>query len=121
MSLTLSNKKVTKVTYDFAVDGGAQGTINLNGYLPANVLVTGVWIREVTNVTGASATIKLVCGSTDISAALTGTNIVTGVATLIGSATAVYVSTAGQLKVTIATADVTAGKLEYFVEYVDNN
>lgn len=121
MSLTLSNKKVAKVTYDFSVVGGAESTIALEGYLPANVLVTGVWIREVTNVTGASATIKLVCGSTDITAALTGTNIVTGAATLISSATAVYVSTAGQLKVTIATAAVTAGKLEYFVEYVDNN
>lgn len=121
MATTLSNKRITKVTYDYSVSGGAQSTITLDGWLPANCMVTNVYCREVTNITGASATLKLVCGSVDLTGAELGTDIVTAEQALASSATAIYISTAGQLKVTIGSAAVTAGKLEYFVEWVDND
>lgn len=112
--------------YDFSVQGGAQGSIDLdNAYLkavtlPANAIVTSVWAEELTNVTsGGSATVTLNAGST----ALTGDTAIASFSgitavTLAGSAAGIKVSADSDLKITIGTADLTAGKIRFHVEYM---
>ena len=112
--------------YDFSVHGGAQSTIDLdNAYgkavtLPANAIVTNVWAEELTDVTsGGSATLLLVAGSTSLTGA-TGYASFGGITSvgLAGSAAGIKVSANSDLKVTIGTADVTAGKVRFHVEYM---
>ena len=107
-------------TYDFGVSGGAVSTIVLATLgVPANAVVTQIVIDALTTVTsGGSATIQLKAGSTALTDAV-GKASFTGQATLAlaSSATAIKVSAASDLQITIATAALTAGKVRFIVKY----
>lgn len=109
-----------KVTYDFAVGGGAIGDVALDKFLPKNAYVTRVIAEELTDVVaGAGGTITLKCGATALTGAI-GYASFTGITapTLASSAGAVKVAASSELKVTIATGAVTAGKVAFIVEYI---
>jgi hypothetical protein len=128
-------KNAIKCTYNFAVSGGAISTIPLNDdqgnpcTLPLNAIVTNVVAYSSTAVTSAgSATISL---GSNISGSTTDLMSATGKATLsqgaftagnpVGTAATwvgpVTTQAGSQVQVAIAAAAVTAGVVEFFIEY----
>lgn len=124
-------QNVLKAIYDFSSLGGALGDISLvddlgnSAVLPAGAIVMKVLAYVVTGVTSAgAATVALKAATAaDLMAA-------TAKATLVAAALVdgVPVNTAAtavgplaadtQVKVTVGTAALTAGKIQYFIEYV---
>lgn len=141
MSGILGKLHVQEYVYDFAVDGGAQGAINLHAkagvdVVPVGAIVKRVYAKVLTACTsGGSAT--LAWGNGDDADGYSGS------AVAVGSLTAnalfngydngaallwddtndhpidVNVADAadGQFIATIGTADLTAGKVVFMVEY----
>jgi hypothetical protein len=122
-----------KCVYDFSVLGGAQGAISLKddlgntAKLPTGAVVVHAWAYVKTNVTsGGSATVSLdLLATADLQAATAKATLVTTTpfiigkpirtgATVVGPVTALDGTT---VTATIATADLTAGKIEYYIEY----
>lgn len=112
--------------YDFAVDGGGTTTITpvQSDSIPAGAIVGGGWIfAKAAATSGGSATVAVgtsagsaansIMHATAISS-LTLASVTPSVAT----GTPFYMSAAGQIDVTIATAALTAGILEVIVTYV---
>jgi hypothetical protein len=127
-SVLQNQRGALRATYDFAVQGGGIGTVNLkdadgnDATLPDKAIVTQVYVDEVTNVTsGGSPTIAFGANTTTdllgATAIASFTGIIAGVPTGT-AATMVKLTAARTLTATIATATVTAGKLNVFVEYV---
>jgi hypothetical protein len=122
-------KTIVRGTYSFAVSGGAVSTISLLDQagdvivLPDNAIITQVYIDIVTAMTstGGTGTIALTANSSgDLLAAVdadTLSGVVAGVP--VGTAATMVKLTADRtLSVAIATAALTAGKFNAFVEYV---
>lgn len=140
MSGILGKKHIQSYVYDFAVDGGTAGAIKLSdkeGYspLPDNAIITNVIALVETAVVGTSSTV-----------AVGNTTDADGYMQAIAEATLVadYVTMAGvqagdllwddsndhlipflcnsandrDFSITIGTADLTAGKIHFAVEYV---
>lgn len=115
-------------TYDFSVLGGAVGSVNLkdaNGMdakLPENAIILDSLIDVITAPTsGGSATIAFTAQSAgDLKAATaiaSYTGLVAGVP--VGTAaTSIKMTADRTLTATIATAALTAGKINVYVEYV---
>lgn len=122
--------------YDFSVLGGVQGAINLvddagnAAVLPKNAVVTAVVCAVLTTVTSlGSATVSadLLVGA-DLMAATAkaslvqtagsqytlGKPVMSDVSKFVGPVTAALGT---NVTVTIGTADLTAGKIKYFIEY----
>lgn len=123
-------KNNIKGVYSFAASGGAVGDITLKDedgaalVLPAGAIITNVIAHVVTACTsGGSATVALkansaadLCAATAV-ASLTSNALIAGVP--VGTAaTAVRLTAQRTLKVTVATAALTAGKIHYFIEYM---
>jgi hypothetical protein len=128
-------KNMMVVVYDFAVQGGAVGSVNLNddqgnaAILPQGAIVQSVAAATVTDVTSpGSPTIALsLNASADLMAATAKTSLTSAVLLVgkpLGGASAGLwvgpVSPAAGKRVTadIATTAITAGKVKYFIEYV---
>lgn len=111
-------KQCQAVTWDFSKDGGAIGDVSFGASLPAGAIVTGVLSDEETAVTGATS-ITLKAGSTSLTGAIdfTGDAGIQSRA-LAGSAAGIKLSAASELKITIATAVATAGKVTFYVEFL---
>lgn len=110
-------RQVQTVLWDFSLDGGALGDISFGAALPINAVVVNVRTDEQTAVTGATD-ITLKAGST----ALTGSIDFTadsGIQSraLAGAAAGIKLAALSELKITIATAVATAGKVRFAVEY----
>lgn len=106
--------------YDFSVSGGATSTITLKkALLPANAVVTDVYYEAlVTATSGGAATVTLLAGATALTGAIAVASL-TGLAkpALAGAVAAIKVAAESDIKITIATATLTAGKIRFFVEY----
>lgn len=107
--------------YDFSVNGGAIGTIDLGVSLPAHAIVTEVIRDELVacTSTGSTGTIKLVVptdGSLE-QTALTADGGSPSLASSGGSAVPLKTTAARELSATIATNPITAGRIRYFVRY----
>lgn len=122
---------VAKMTYDFATDGGVQGLITPanSPTLPIKSIILGGTIDITTTLTsGGSATIALGTSAGSSAAAL---KAATAVATwaagqlamvpLFTAATYLKLTAAGRLTLTVATADLTAGKFDVQVVYLIGN
>jgi hypothetical protein len=122
-------KGVVKATYDFAVLGGAVGSVSLLGpdgkvvTLPDDAIITQAYIEVLTAMTstGNNGTIALKAQSAgDLLAAVdadTLSGIVAGIP--VGSAaTMIKLTAARTLMATIATNALLSGKFDLFVEYV---
>lgn len=126
MPTSYQRKRVAKATYSFAVDGGAQGTITpaTNSTIPLGAVVTGVFVDCTTNVApAAGATIAINGGGTTLVTAATATahGLNTGTVkkslALVSSATAIKTTANGAITLTVASADLTAGVVNIYVEY----
>lgn len=120
---------VVRGTYDFAVLGGATGSLNLLGpdgkkiIIPNKAIIRQVWIDIITacTSTGGTGTIALNCNSAgDLLVAvdadtLSGVNAGVPVGT---AATMVKATAARTLVLAIATNPLLSGKFDVFVEYV---
>lgn len=132
---------VQEYVYDFDVSGGAQGTIALHSLDNKAVIPSGAIIKDVTAkvvtacTSGGSATVDWGNGDDPngyAAAVAVGTLVDNYVTSAAGEGSALLwddtndhliplnVSTAadGQFSVTIATADLTAGKILFIVEYL---
>lgn len=122
---TSSPKSVT-VAYDFAVDGGAIGDINLRAVgsdtnlLPAGSVVYAGWAEVETAVAATGGTFALgVKADADLLAA--AESITTGRKDLLVDATGtatLELTAASSIHATVATAAATAGKLTVTLLYV---
>lgn len=122
--MSLQRKQVAKAIYDFDVDGGAVSTITpqQTETIPAGAIVTNIYANETTALTsGGSATVELKAGSVSLTDPLafdTGFTAKPETLALDNSLTAIPVATAADLSITVATAALTAGVVEFYVEYV---
>lgn len=110
-----------KATYDFAVHGGAVGDIPLDLDLPPNAVVYDGLVDVITAPTsGGAATVALkIEGAADLLAA-TAISSVTGQLDTVpngAAANAVKTTDTRTLTVTVATAALTAGKMNIFLKY----
>lgn len=125
----IGQKLVLIATYDVAVSGGTQVTVNLkdantglDAKLPSGAVISTVMIDTITPfVSGGSATIAIgAVSTTDLKGALaygSYTGIVAGVP--VGSAaTSIKLTADKTVTATIATANVTAGKINVLIEYI---
>lgn len=129
----------TVCIYDFAIQGGAVGTVNtsqpvaaggsnnnISCSLPKAAIVRGGFIDVVTAVTsGGSATVSLGLNSTtDLLAATLKTSLGTGRTSLVPvfSTVSGYIKTTAVTPVTasIAVAALTAGRIRVFLDYVQS-
>jgi hypothetical protein len=120
---------VLKCTYDFAVDAGAVGSINLkdqNGelaVLPTGAIIKQVMVSIVTafTSTGGTGTIALTANSAGDLLAAVDADTLSGISSGIPvgtAATMVKLTAQRQLIMAIATAALTAGKADFYIEYV---
>lgn len=120
--------QVLKATYDFAVDGGAIGTILLaaSQIIPAGAIILGGIIDPITTLTsGGAATVAVGVGNGAQTAAL---KAAAAFGTYVGgtplamipvwSAGFFKVAADGKISITIAAATVTGGKFAVHVVYV---
>lgn len=124
-------RKVARGDYDFAVKGGAQGTIALMGQLgiPKGALVvTGKIIVDTAVLSLGSATVAVQVESAgDIVAATGKATWTLGVKNVlpadttgsISASTAVLTTAARDISIVIGAADLTAGKFSVILEYLD--
>lgn len=111
--------RADSVLWDFSSDGGAVSTISMGRLIPNGAIVTKVILHEITSVTsGGSATLQVLAGATALTDAIAVASIATGVPALASSATAIPLAADSELKLAIAVAALTAGKLRMLVEYV---
>ena len=116
---------IAKVVYDFADLGGKQGSIPLELTLPSDVIIHRGFIDVITPITsGGSATVGLsfIGSSTQSIYAATAIASVTAVQPLAVNTTAVKLSSTNATKtsvlnIVIATADLTAGKFNVYLQY----
>jgi hypothetical protein len=118
--------RVAKAIYSFATDGGAQGLITpkRTASLPKNAVIVGGTINSTGAVTsGGSATLSVGTSAGSSATAILGA---TAKATLSANAlvnaipvfaTPVKLSAAGNITVTVGTADLTAGVVEITLFY----
>lgn len=122
-----SRYKTAQGEYDFAVDGGAVGTITLRGVdgegnsIPAGSVIVGGYVDVATAATSATGTIAVNSEAAgDIVAAVGQASWTTGRKSIIPAgtgATSVKTTVARSLAITIATAAYTAGKFRVVVFY----
>jgi hypothetical protein len=119
---------VAEYEYDFAVDGGATGVKVLSAKpnkakLPLGAIVVGHQVLIQTALAGVGASAKIgVEGDDDkylVNTAVSGL----GAGLKTSSATAFYADEAneGDVRITIASAALTAGKLKVLVHFVNPN
>lgn len=110
-SLLNACKVVEAASWDFAVQGGAAGTLTLNGVaLPSGAIVTNVYCVVNTAITGAG-TIKL-AGATDGDLTQTLSSASSGV--VVSSVAPKQLTATQALQAVIATG-LTAGKVTFYV------
>jgi len=121
----LTVRQVAKALYEFSEYGGSQGTIGLGVTLPTNAVVTKVFYK-VTNAftSGGAATVEFgFTGDTDAFVAQAAfDNAAYGVGWHDGTpddtATNFVDSSGKEIAITIGTADLTAGEVLLWLEYV---
>jgi hypothetical protein len=116
---TFSNAvEMVSVTYDFAVDGGATGALNLLKVTEASVLVDAFTKVDTTFTSGGSATLIIGrTGDTDGILASTAVASITAGTVFPGDAACKQVKLASGdfILMTIGTAAMTAGKMRVVV------
>lgn len=122
---TLS-RRTARAVYDFAVDGGATGSLALRGDpVPSGAILLAVFIKVQTVPTsGGAATVALTAesaGDLQAAAAISGAPwSTTGTKRGALTGTTAPVTTTAQRTITavIATATLTAGKFTVYAEYL---
>jgi hypothetical protein len=123
--------RVARATYDFAVDGGAIGTIGLGVTLPDNAIITRAWYEVITTLTSSTdaATVAIGLPVDDVGGIVAAIAISdvsnpwdAGLHEAIQDGTVANFSTkttaAREISIDIAVEALTAGKFIVFCEYV---
>jgi hypothetical protein len=115
-----AGKHIVEVVYDFAVDGGAVGTLDVFE-AKEGMIVTDVVTQVLTTCTsGGSATLILGVVGGDVDAFLASTAVasLTANATFPQAAAGVdlYLAANGKVGMAIGTAALTAGKIKFYIE-----
>jgi hypothetical protein len=106
--------------YDFAVDGGAASTIipDNSAIIPNNSIITDVYHVTTTALTsGGSATLALTAGGVTLNAAVAFDNADYADEAVILNAVNDKTTSATGIQFVIATAALTAGVVDCYVEY----
>ena len=110
--------------YDFAKDGGAQGTFSLGKMTHKCVILRGRVFVETACTSAGSATVIVGASTADVDAFIDATS--GAVANLVDNATFVETASEGlvvaaneTIDLTIGTADLTAGKIKVFIEAIN--
>jgi hypothetical protein len=120
--------KWSRGRYDFAVDGGAVGTITITAQkIPANAFVLGGLVEvDVVPTSGGSATIAVqveAANDTVNAAAISGAPWSTtgrkSVIPVFTGATTLKTTAARDISIVIGTAALTAGVFDVFLAYID--
>lgn len=123
MAKLQTTKKFLAAVYDFAVDAGAVGSINLGIFIPNNAVVTKFFVKTVTAPVGSTATISFGHSSdTDAWMVVNGTAMFVAGECLPGvdlSANPLEATAARQLQITIGTAVLTAGVIIACLEFTE--
>lgn len=128
----LHSRRMARATYDFSVDGGTQGTIGSGVTLPDNAIITSCWYDVTVQFTSADDTATIAINiptDGDVQAAVAigdGANPYDPGLSLCDTkgtdndspATFLKTTAAREISWVIAVQDVTAGKLQLFLEYV---
>ena len=119
----LTVKGVLRVTYDFAVNGGAVGAIPLAVTLPDKAIISRAYGDILTAFvsTGGTGTIALGANTANDLLAAVDADTLSGRFDLIPAgaiANFVKATAARVITVTVGTAAITAGKAIFFLEYV---
>jgi hypothetical protein len=113
--------KTASVVYDFSVNGGTAGNINLALTLPDNAIIAEVIRDELTACTSAGSTATITLNvPTDGNLEQTGLTADGGSPSLAssgGTSVPKKLTASRVARVTIANENVTAGKIEYFIRY----
>lgn len=128
-------RKNFEFAYDFAINGGAVGTILQPGGISSNALVVGVHVVCLQSLAGAAATVDIKVGATSLLGAtpiaayptiglawdqLNENAINAGiVAAAAPYQNEVFIATPGQVGLVISAGALTAGILFVVVEYID--
>ena len=108
--------------YDFAINGGAIGTINMGVYIPKFAIVTSFKVAVLTTFVGAGAVIAfgLTPGTSQLLMVNSGVEQFTANAAINGvdlSANPFLATDFLQVTMTISTAALTAGKLKFLINH----
>lgn len=124
---TVETKKTIKVVYDVTANTtlGETGTHGTGKYLPANAIITRSWIYINTLfVDSGSGTVAIQCeDANNILSAFDMTTraaglLMDGVSTGTTGSMTKSIAAPCEIKVVVATAAQTAGKMTFYVEYV---
>lgn len=119
------SKQVQSCTWDFSKDGGTAKDYSFGVKLPAGAIVTGIWAdREVAVVAatdlklyaGPSATGVQLSAATDFTAGAAQRSV--ALATTLPALPA-KLTVAAELTLKITTTAATAGKVTFFVEFIE--
>jgi hypothetical protein len=118
--LNASGIRVESVLYDFSQDGGAVGTISFGRFIPSGAIINKITSDEITALTSSgSATVTVKAGSTSLTAALAFDTGFAGIGdAALTDTDGLKLSADSELKITIGTAALTAGKLRLYVQYL---
>lgn len=106
--------------YDFAVDGGAVSTIvpSNSAIIPDNAIITNVFHSTTTALTsGGSATLAITAGGVTLNAAVAFDNADYADEGVIANAVNDKTTSATGIQFVIATAALTAGVVDVYVQY----
>jgi hypothetical protein len=113
-----------KAIYDFAVDGGATGTITpvATETIPANAIIVDIMTVCTTACTsGGSATVRIGAGGLFASAAVAFDNASLADEKVTVNAVADKTTANGAIQVVVAVAALTAGVIEAYVTYYQSD
>lgn len=121
-------KQIAKATYDFDVDGGTAEAIALAvaDIVPKNSVAVKVYTKCITACTSdGSATIAITAGGVTLAPATAFDNNafdtvgqVSDLTALLNSDLGDVASSSAAIGITVATAALTAGKFDIYVEYI---
>lgn len=117
--MALSNTKIATITYDFSVDGGLVSDITpaLNEHIPTGaVILKCLGAVETTVTSGGSPTMALKVGAVTFATA-TACDLAAPLNVAFGAGTGTTVAAGGNVVCTVATAAITAGKINIIIEY----
>lgn len=115
--------RMAHAKYRYSTDGGVIGLITLaqTAVIPANAIVYKVLVNSTVAFTGTGATVAVGISAGSAANSLLTATAITSLSTdavVVGVSTPFKTSAAGNITITGATATITAGELEIFVEYV---
>tara|TARA_R110000737_G_scaffold340986_1_gene364349 strand:+ start:185 stop:556 length:372 start_codon:yes stop_codon:yes gene_type:complete len=120
--MAITRTYIGRCQYDFDIDGGAAVVITPanNFNLPIGAMIIGAWTDiKTTLASDGSATIAIAAAGTVIKAATAFDNAsYVAIDAHLARTSAALTTAAGPVTFTVATAALTAGKVDIYVEYI---